>query len=178
MPNEEGNRPEPAAENLPEPLDVVREVYKENEFQFQDDGDEITLPLALDNVEVQVISRGSLNDVAHVMIHLPVRATPEFRALAGEFLHRLNFGMKRKYWEMDYEDGEIRASLYADTMDIGLTKSRFRAMLNALIITVDSTFPYLTSVLNGRMAPAFAADQAEAAIVAAWTQTETDGEED
>lgn len=156
----------------------MREVYRENEFQFQDDGDELVLPLALESVEVQVISRGTLNDLAHVMIHLPVRATPEFRTRAGEFLHRLNFGMKRKYWEIDYEDGEIRASLYTDTLDIGLTKSRFRAMLNALIVTVDSTFPYLTGVLNGRMTPSFAADQAEAAIVAAWSKPETDNEEE
>ena len=41
----------------------------------------------------------------------------------------------------------------------------------------DAVFPYLTSVLSGRMTPEFAADQAEAATELMLNTIESEGEE-
>jgi len=80
--------------------------------------------------------------------------------------------MMRKFWEMDYSDGEIRLVAYTDTITGPLTEGLFRSIFHAVTSTADVTFPYLTSVLSGRMTPEFAADQAEAAIDAFWNKGE------
>ena len=161
----------------PLPLDVMREVYRAMEFHTEENDGRITLRLALENMDVVVISWGNPNDVATVIVRLPVRATSEFRAKTGEFLHRLNFDSKRKFWEMDYNDGEIRMAAYTDTLIGPLTEEHFRGILHCMVKTADTVFPYLTSVLSGRMAPDFAADQADAAICAQWNSSELPDEE-
>ncbi|MEI8310878.1 MAG: hypothetical protein WCH98_08990, partial [Verrucomicrobiota bacterium] len=90
---------------------------------------------------------------------------------------RLNYAAKRKFWEMDYSDGEIRLVAYTDTITGPLTEGLFRSIFHAVTSTADVTFPYLTSVLSGRMTPEFAADQAEAAIDAFWNKGEKTEEE-
>ena len=161
----------------PLPLDVMRAVYRAMEFHTEENDGRITLRLALENMDVVVISWGNPNDVATVIVRLPVRATPEFRAKTGEFLHRLNFDSKRKFWEMDYNDGEIRMAAYTDTLIGPLTEEHFRGILHCMVKTADTVFPYLTSVLSGRMAPDFAADQADAAIYAQWNKGNNPEEE-
>ena len=69
------------------------------EFAFQEDEDSIFTRVSLKNVEVDVISFGQPDDFAAIIVRLPVRAAPEFRAQAGEFLHRLNYATQRKFWE-------------------------------------------------------------------------------
>ena len=103
---------------------------------------------------------------------MPIRATEEFRARTGEFLHRLNYDSKRKFWEFDYNDGEIRLAAYADTTTAPLSDNHFRGLLHCMLRTVDIVFPYLTSVLSGRMGADFAADQADAALHAYWSDDE------
>jgi len=115
---------------------------------------------------------GTPEDAATIIVNLPVRATPEFRPQTGEFLHRLNFGSKRKFWEFHHNDGEIRLSAYMDTIIGHLTSGQFRGLLHCMIKTADTVFPYLTSILSGRMTPEFAADQAEAAVNALWKKDE------
>jgi len=44
-------------------------------------------------------------------------------------------------------------------------------------MNADTVFPYLTSVLSGRMTPDFAADQADAATAAMWDTNKSEGEE-
>jgi len=61
----EKDTPESEAEEQIHPLEVMRRAYGAMEIAFQEDGDTI-------------------------FTRLPVRAAPEFRAQAGEFLHRLN----------------------------------------------------------------------------------------
>ena len=55
-----------------------------------------------------------------------------------------------------------------------LTDGGFRSLLHCLVMHADTVFPYLTSVLSGRMAPDFAADQAEAATASMWDTEERD----
>jgi len=147
------------------PLEVMRNVYRKMEITFQEDNGMISTHLNLVNVAVHVISWGEPDDLASVIVKIPVRAAPKFRAAAGEFLHRLNYGSKRKFWEIDYNDGEIRMACYTDTIAGPLAESTFRSLLHFMVMAADKVFPYLTSVLSGRMRPAFAADQAEAAIM-------------
>jgi hypothetical protein len=44
------------------------------------------------------------------------RAAPEVREKAGEFVNRMNFGAKRKFWEIDCDSGELRLTSYTDTL--------------------------------------------------------------
>jgi len=170
--------PKPATET-PEPLDVMRKVFQEAEFEFEvDDQDRIRLALALKNLDVTVACWGIAGDLACVLVRLPIRATKEFLPKAGEFLHRLNYDAKRKFWEIDYTDGEIRLVTHADTITGPLTEGLFWAVFRTVTSTVDVTFPYLTSVLSGRMTPEFAADQAEAALQAFWEEGDDSKGED
>jgi len=163
-----------AAESLsPEPihpLDAMREAFRQLKFEVQDDGDRLSLKMILANLDVVVTSWGDPDDICVMVVNLPIHATPEARARAGEFLHRLNYNSKRKLWEIDYSDGEIRLAAYADTFTGPLTVENFQAWLHAMVQTADAAFPYLTSVLYNRMTPEFAADQAEAAILALWNR--------
>ena len=173
------NDPEQSAETQepPPPLDVMRKVYQDAEFHFDEDDGRLTLRLSLRNMDVTVFSWGYPNDVASIIVRLPIRATEEFRSKVGEFFHRINFSAKRKFWEIDYNDGEIRLAAYTDTIAGPLTEGLFRSIFHALTNTADVVFPYLTSVLSGRMTPEFAADQADAAIAAFWDKGEKKEEE-
>ncbi len=158
------------------PLDVMRQTLTAMEIPFQEDDGMLCTRLALENVEVHVLAWGYPDDLAKVVVRLPVRAAKKSRAAAGEFLHRLNCDSRRKLWEIDYDDGEIRLSCFTDTLVGPLTDSLFRALLNSQVEAADLAFPYLTSVLSGRMSPEFAADQAQAAVQAGWAKE--NGEEE
>jgi len=177
---QEKDTPESTASETEEqihPLEVMRQAYRAMEITFQEDEGSIFTRLNLKNLEAHVISWGEPDDLATIIVRLPVRAAPEFRAQAGEFMHRLNFNSKRKLWEIDHDDGEIRLAAYTDTMVGPLTEAGFRSLLHCLVMHADTVFPYLTSVLSGRMTPGFAADQAEAATAAMWNTDESEGEE-
>ena len=159
----------------PHPLEVMRQAYVDMEIEFQEDDNTIFTRLNLENLEVHVISWGEPDDLSTIVVRLPVRAAAEFRPAAGEFINRLNYNSRRKYWEIDCDDGEIRLAAYMDTMAGPMTDKIFRSLLHCLLMTADTVFPYLTSVLSGRMTAEFADDQAEAAIAAMWgSDKETD----
>jgi len=94
------------------PLTVMREYYAESGITFQEDDDALFTRLNLMNTEVQVICWGEPNDTATVVVRLPLRAAPEVREKAGEFVNRMNFGAKRKFWELDHDSGEMRLASY------------------------------------------------------------------
>ncbi len=174
--NQESETEDSLVPEPPHPLEVMRQAYRDMEIEFQEDDDAIFTRLNLGNLEVHVISWGEPHDLATIVVRLPVRAAAEFRAAAGEFVNRLNYNSRRKFWEIDHEDGEIRLAAYMDTMSGPMTDKIFRSLLHCLLMTADTVFPYLTSVLAGRMTPEFADDQAEAALVAMWGKdNNTDG---
>ena len=167
----------PVVEPPLHPLEVMRQAYVDMEIEFQEDDNAIFTRLNLENLEVHVISWGQPDDLSTIVVRLPVRAAAEFRSAAGEFINRLNYNSRRKYWEIDCDDGEIRLAAYTDTMVGPMTDKIFRSLLHCLLMTADTVFPYLTSVLSGRMTAEFADDQAEAAIAAMWGKdNNTDGE--
>lgn len=159
---------DPGATAQPHPMDVMRQVLWAMDIEFQENDGRIHALLPLDNVLVQVVAWGYPDDLAKVVVRLPLTAAKECRAAGGEFLHRLNCNARRKYWEMDCDTGEFRLSCFTDTLVGPLTERHFLALLNSLIHAADTVFPYLADVLNGRMTPEFAADQAEAAVRADW----------
>ena len=152
----------------PHPMEVMRQTFRAMGIPFQEDDGTIFTRLALENIEVHVIAWGYPDDLAKVIVRIPVRAAKKFRAEAGELLHRLNCNARRKYWELSYDDGEIRLSCFTDTLVGPLTERLFRALLNALVSAADAAFPYIAGVLSGRMSAELAADQAEAAVQSGW----------
>jgi len=174
------NEPDPPLESKPpadtaaEALAVMREVFREMEVECQEEDGVLFMRFLLENVEVQLLCHGSPDDVVSVVVKLPLRAREAFRAQAGEFLHRLNFGEKRKFWEIDYDDGEIRLAGYIDTLLGPLNGQLLQAFVHAMLTRADLAFPYLTSVISGRMTPEFASDQAEAAWMAHWREDDNE----
>ncbi len=154
-------------------MHVMRQVFRSMEIEFQEKDGRIHALMVLDNLLVQVIAWGYPNDLAKVVVRLPLTTTgSEGSAAGGEFLHRLNCNARRKYWEMDYDTGEFRLSCFTDTLVGPLTERHFRALLNSLASAANVVFPYLITVLGGQMTPEFAADQAQAAVQADWVARE------
>ena len=158
----------PETDAQPHPMDVMRQVFRAMDIEFQENDGRIHALMRLENMVVQVIAWGYPNDLAKLVVRLPLSAAKDCCAAVGEFLHRLNCNARRKYWEMDYDAGEVRLSCFTDTLVGPLTERHFRALLNSLASAADAVFPYLIVVLNGRMPPEFAADQAEASVRADW----------
>lgn len=148
----------------PQPIDVMRQTFRDLELKFEEDERQIKSRVILQNVEVLVLSWGALDDVAQLMVHLPIRAAKPVRLKVGEFLHRLNFHAKRKFWEMDFDDGEVRMAVHTDTTIGPLTPQHFGGILHLMLNTADTVFPYITNVLSGAMSAELAADQALAAV--------------
>ena len=88
-------------------MDVMRQAFRSMRVPFQEDDGRLFTRLGLENVEVQVVAWGFPDDLAKVIVRLPVRAAKKHRAAAGDFLHRLNCNARRKFWEMDCDSGEI-----------------------------------------------------------------------
>lgn len=149
-------------------MEVMRQTFRTMGIPFQENDGLLYARLGLENVEVQVVAWGSPDDLAKVIVRLPVRAAKKYRATAGDFLHRLNCNARRKFWDFDPGSGEIRLSCFTDTLVGPLTQDLFRALLNSLLSAANAAFPYLTGVLSGRTPPEFSADQAEAATQADW----------
>jgi len=177
QPEESNDLPSPA-DDTEHPLDVIRGVFDELDISYSESDELVISRVVLETFEAELLCLGHPGDIALLILRLPVRATESTRASTGEFLHRLNFGSRRKVWEMDYSDGEIRLSLHTDLFGCALTESAFRSMLRFLSAASQAAFPYLTAVLAGRMTPEFAADQAEAAIGSAMRLESGEAEED
>jgi len=146
--------------------DVVCQFFGKHEFQFDQTDGYLRTGLYGDHVDLDILVITNDVDPVTIVARLPVRATPDFRSAVGEFLHRLNFKAPRKLWEIDHNNGEIRVALYIDTTLGPLTVDVFESLFHLLVVSADAVFPYLTSVLSGRLKPDFAADQAEAATAA------------
>jgi hypothetical protein len=147
-------------------MEVMRQAYRAMPISFEDDDDEIFTQVSLDNLEVQVTCWADPGAMACISVLLPIQADLELLPEVGELLHRLNHGIKRGTWELDYNDGEIRMVEALDLMLGPLTERIFSALLDELVMVVNSVCPYLISVLSGQMTPKSAADHANAAISA------------
>jgi hypothetical protein len=152
--------------DAPHPHEVIRSHYQRMEMDFHEIDGMIVTQVILENLEVEVLALGEPDALVQIVVKFPVRASRKYRAATGEFLHRLNYGARRKFWELDHNDGEIRMSAYTDTMAGPLEEPIFCGLLNCMLVTADGIFPLLTNVLSGSMRPDFAADQAGAVCIA------------
>ena len=149
-----------------EPVEVIRSFFRNAEIEVEEHDGRFLTSLELENWEVKVFCCGQLHDLVQLIFRLPIKVPVKMRPQAGEFFHRMNFGARRKFWEMDYNDGEIRCSCYTDTISAPLTESLFTSMVQALAQMSDRIFPYVMALISGKMVPDFAADQAIAALSA------------
>ncbi|MCX7869446.1 MAG: YbjN domain-containing protein [Terrimicrobiaceae bacterium] len=136
------------------------------EYDYDAEDDIISLRVQLETFEAAMFLFGENDDMATLMVRVPVRVPEAVRPAVGEFLHRLNYAGRRKFWEMDYNDGEVRLRATTDTIDAPLSSMMFQAMSQAVLEIADRTFPYLNAVITRSMKPDFAADQAIAALSA------------
>jgi len=178
MDNQKESFPQAGREGRPidDTTGVIRNVLRSLELNFDEEDGALQTRVISKTLEFDLRCAGWRDDVAKVAVRLPVRASPENMARVGEFLHRRNFGAKRKIWELDHNDGEIRAAIYIDTVLGPLEAGIFPSVLQFIFGSVEATFPYLTSVLSGRMSAEFAADQADAATADFWKNLEGKGE--
>lgn len=184
--NEPDNAPaNPADESTssecpPTPSAVMREVFDEAElrYSFDEQTGSVRVPLRLRNVEINLICWSDSDGLANLAIRFPVMAPPEARPGVGELLHRLNYVGRRKFWEMDYDDGEIRMVATMDTFGAPLQRDVFSAVAHAIVGIADRTFPYLNAVITRSMKPDFAADQAVAALATEDSTDEGSGEDE
>ena len=149
-----------------EPVEVMRSFFRNAEIEVEEHDGRFLTNLELDNWEVKVLCYGQLHDLVQLIFRLPIKVPVKMRPQAGEFFSRLNFGARRKFWEVDYNDGEIRCACHTDTISAPLTESLFGSMVQALARMSDRIYPYVLAVISGKMAPDFAADQAIAALSA------------
>jgi len=144
-------------------LGTMRTALRDMGLPFQEGDGTLFSRIAIENLEVHLICWGDPDDLARIVVRLPLRAAKASRAAVGEFLHRLNFKQRRKLWEMNCDNGEIRLACFINTIAAPLIGSHFCALVESLLTTADAVFPCLASVLTERMTPEFAADQAKAA---------------
>lgn len=132
-------------------LDSMRATLRGMGLPFQEADGTLFSRIAIENLEVHMICWGSTNDLAQVVVRLPLRAASDTRLAVGEFLHRLNFNERRKLWELNCDTGEIRLASFIDTLAAPLIEEHFRVLVESLLASADAAFPHLVSVLTGRM---------------------------
>jgi hypothetical protein len=165
-PPSETSAGQPAETAEIEPAEVMRSFFRNAELMVEEHDGRFLTNLELENWGVRVFCWGQPHDLVQIIFLLPIKVPVKMRPKAGEFFHRLNFGARRKFWEMNYNDGEIRCSCHIDTITAPLTESLFASMVQALALMSDRISPYVMAVFSGKMAPDFAADQAIPALSA------------
>lgn len=154
------------SKNSGKPTDVMRRWLDEKKWKYDyDEGDDIiTFNMITRSTELAVLCGGEADDHAAVIVRIPVRVPELTRQAVGEFLHRLNFPMKRKFWGMDVDDGEVRMTAITDLFICQLDQELFGSMVQTLLEIANLVFPYLNGVITRSMKPDFAADQAICAL--------------
>lgn len=151
------------------PTDVIRRWLDELEckYGYDEEDDLISITINTPNTELTMLCGGTADDYAAVFVRIPVRAPEVTRLAVGEFLHRMNYPLKRQYWGMDFNDGEIRMVATTDLFSCPLDLELFASMMHTLLRTTSKAFPYLNAVITRSMKPDFAADQAHCALTQA-----------
>jgi hypothetical protein len=166
-------------ETRPSPTQVMISWFEEKQlgYDYSEENNLILSGLGLENLEVGVECGANGDGAPFVIIRYPVRASESARLAVGEFLHRLNYSIKLSICEMDFNDGEIRlrSVVYLFGNDFG--DEHFAAIMAHLLIFSDAVYPYLAGVMARSMKAEFAADQAIAAIHAAYREVNSEDEE-
>ena len=148
------------------PTDVMRRWLNDCgiRYDYDTDDDIIVFKTDIPSTELTVICGGVPGDLAYLIVRFPVRVPEPARQAVGEFLHRLNYASKRKFWEMDFNDGEVRMRGSTDLFSSPLDEGLFESLLRLLLEMASKAFLYLNAVTTQSMKPDFAADQALCAL--------------
>jgi hypothetical protein len=85
---------------------------------------------------------------------LPAVVPADKRAVAAEFLMRVNHGVLVGNFELDFDDGEVRFKTSADVEGVELSSTFFKNLLLVNLATADRYFPGLMKVLYAGVSPA------------------------
>ena len=90
----------------------------------------------------------------------PVEIQRDLRGAAGEFFHRVNFGMIFGNFEFDTDDGEVRFKTVIDCQDTVLTDELMKPVVIGNVSTMNKYLPAIRAVNEG-MSPIAAVELAE-----------------
>jgi len=79
----------------------------------------------------------------------PVEIQQAARAMASEFLHRVNFGLIVGSFEFDLDDGEVRIKTYIDVGDTVLTAELIKPVVIANVLMMEKYLPAIQAVNQG-----------------------------
>lgn len=90
-----------------------------------------------------------------------IKAAPEMRAAAAEYITRVNFGLYNGNFELDYSDGEIRYKTYVNCRDQLPALSVLEDAMHTPVFLFRRYGDGLLDVLEGRKAPELAVRASE-----------------
>lgn len=171
------NKPEQSDQNR-QILEVIKLAHREMDLPHREYRGAILAPLALKDFGSELISWVDPQGLCVLVLPVVSDIAPERRQAVGELLHRLDFRETRKLWEFDYNSGDVRLTAYTDVLTITSDTQAYKDLIDLIKTTADVVYPYLTAVLSAKMAPDFAADQANAALAVAFNSGPEDFEDD
>lgn len=106
-------------------IEKIKSFLEKNEWKYQFDEEDnlfvfglnmenvlgtlkIYLPIKRDNYTVYIILNSKVEE--------------KYYNLAGEFLHRANYGLKNGNFEMDFRDGEVRYKAFVNLKNIDISE--------------------------------------------------------
>lgn len=94
-------------------------------------------------------------------VFAPEKIPAEVRVAMGEFIIRVNYGMRIGNFEMDYEDGELRFKSSLDFENSQLTPALIHNVIYPAVQTMDRYFPGIQNILSAQQTPRQACEQME-----------------
>jgi hypothetical protein len=166
MNSDDQHPPAAPAETPLAPTELIRQMLANAgiEYDYDDESDTVRFGSLTEHAEVTVLARGQAGNSAAFGVRLPIRIPKRARPAAGELLHRINYATYRKFWEIDYDDGEVRLTAVTDLFYCDLREELAGAIMRRLVEAAETVIPYLNAVTCGSMKPDFAADQALTAL--------------
>ncbi|HNR29304.1 MAG TPA: YbjN domain-containing protein [Candidatus Hydrogenedentes bacterium] len=137
-------------------LDIIQKFLDDDHWHYERIEDRTALRMAFkgDNGEWTVVIRTKEDSQRAIFYSLLSETVPaDQRALAGEYLHRANFGLPIGCFELDYDDGEVRFRTSLDTEGAPLSAAQVKTYLYINVSTCDLYLGGLKRVLSGAVTP-------------------------
>lgn len=145
-------------------LDAVKKFLEEDNWYYEQIEGRTVLRMAFkgDNGEWMVLIQ-TKEDAGQALFYsvLTEKVPAEQRSLAGEYLHRANYGLPMGCFELDFEDGEVRFRTSVDVEDGAPSPAQIKTYLYTNVSTCDWYLPGLKRVLSGAQTPEAAIHEIE-----------------
>ena len=106
-------------------IEAIKSFFEKNKWEYQYNEEEkifvsgINMNNVLGNVRIYIsLEKNSYN----VYMILNSKVEEEYYVTVGEFLHRVNYGLKDGNFELDYRDGEIRYKSFVNFKNIVISE--------------------------------------------------------